>query len=180
MSLSTLCKLFWSAATVLPGVTSGSSCYTMNTPFPHCELMSLYYGLTPGGPDHYYKASCTAFDCDTTGVNCTNGNGGGGPLYTCDNYEHPSQIASDSATHAYVCNCRGAATIPSIYTGTGQDGQGKGCGTTTGGGGRGGDTRGSKVDTTPNAASTLSAAAAGTCVRRELHRVRDISALSRC
>ncbi|KAK8044095.1 hypothetical protein PG993_004119 [Apiospora rasikravindrae] len=77
------------ALAVPPGVTCGSpSCYydAMDTRFPRCELVFLYDAFTQGenGPgqqqqqqQQYYKETCTAFDCDTVGVNCTNNNGGG-------------------------------------------------------------------------------------------------------
>lgn len=145
--------------TVPSGVTCGSTCYKMDTRFPECALVTLYDGVTRGSLDHSYKESCTAFDCDATGVICTD-TSGSGPLYRCDNYEHTSQIASDSS-HSYVCNCHDAATIPAIYTSTSKYVQGKTCG--VGGNGSGGTTTISgaiKIDSTPAASSTSSAAAA--------------------
>ncbi|KAK7931071.1 hypothetical protein PG985_001783 [Apiospora marii] len=144
--------------TVPSGVTCGSTCYSMDTKFPDCTLVTLYDSSAQGGSEYSYKKSCTAFDCDTTGVNCTNVDGGG-LFYKCDNYEHPYQIASDSS-HSYVCNCHDAATVPAIYTSTGKDVQCNSCG--TGGGGGGGTTTtnvAARVEGTPAAASTTSAIA---------------------
>ncbi|KAK7991376.1 hypothetical protein PG996_013573 [Apiospora saccharicola] len=144
--------------TVPSGVTCGSTCYHMDTRFPDCALVTLYDGIAQGSPDHTYKESCTSFDCDTTGVNCTNADGGG-LLYKCDNYEHDSQIASESS-HSYVCNCHDPATIPSIYTTTSKDVRGKSCGT-RGGGGETTTTSGAiKLDSTPAASPNPSTAAA--------------------
>lgn len=136
--------------TVPSGVTCGSTCYSMETKFPGCALVTLYDDSAQGSPDHSYKESCTAFDCDTTGVNCTTTDSG--LLYKCDNYEYPSQIDSDSS-HSYVCNCHGAATIPAIYTSTGKDIQCNSCGT-GGGGGTTTTTVAPRVDDNPAAAST--------------------------
>ncbi|KAK8118148.1 uncharacterized protein PG998_006429 [Apiospora kogelbergensis] len=132
---------------VPPGVTCTSSCYAMTrTRFPDCELVTLLYddhrrlgrsnSNSPMPLYYHYTASCTAFDCDTTGVNCTDptNDQGGLLFYTCDNHEHHPQTDAD-APHSYVCNCRGAATVPAVYTSSGKDVQGQGCGAGNGSGG---------------------------------------------
>ncbi|KAF9873154.1 hypothetical protein CkaCkLH20_09317 [Colletotrichum karsti] len=134
-------------------VTCGTSCYDLSTKFPNCEMVSLYNGFTDANPSSSYNEACTAMTCDSAGLHCTNDSS---TVYTCDNNEHQSQIASDS-THSYVCNCKGTAKIPSPYSGSGQSIQGKGCGTnaaSAGGGGGGGGSEGTVASTSSSSSGS--------------------------
>ncbi|KAK7976621.1 hypothetical protein PG989_015084 [Apiospora arundinis] len=196
------CVCHGRAVSVPPGVTCTSSCYTLNTRFSDCALITLYYddggmfaatqyapGNTQfrgsgGNPNssqsriNRYKESCTAFNCDTTGVNCTKINTGGGGgngelLYICDNYKHHPKPDFDSAD-SYVCNCHGAATIPSIYTGTGKDIQSKDCWTGSDDNGKG--TKEAEVgSTSPAVVSTHSAASSRDGDRAKTSSSRNFS-----
>ena len=124
-------------------VSCTDKCYDMSTSFS-CNYVTLSTGFTVGSPQNgILQDQCLKLRCTQDGTKCTDD---GSVEWTCDDKQYDAPGAT--STKSYVCNCNGAAAIPSLYQSNGKS-TGTACG--------GGSTAGNSAAVSPAAQSNTPA-----------------------